>query len=202
MASPPRKSLSSNPPIYLPSHQGGLTADYINIEPASFKETEDGQSFATTTNNTLRSSITYLPPPFPPVGGVDNTAIRQTFAQRHRKSISVVRYLTVLLLLTVCFVAPVVLFGDVEQKKDKKNLRYYVSLWLLITWGCACISNVFINLFPYMFRFVAGWVNPGHVKYWRIFRFMRLSVTLLGAAIGAYVSFVLVSSPIRLSRWC
>ena len=201
MASPHRKPLSSNPPMYLPSHQGGLTTDYINVEPAYFKETGDGQSFTTATNSTSRSSITYLPPPFPPAGRVDNTDGRQTFAQRHRKSIAVIRYLTVMLLVTVCFVAPVVLFGDVKQEKDKKNLRYYLSLWLLITWGCACVSNVFINLFPYVFRFVAGWVNPGHVKYWRIFRFMRLSVTLLGAAVGAYVSFIFVSSSIRSCGW-
>ena len=151
-------------------------------------------TFTTDGGHSLRSSINYLPPPFPPPSATTHSSIRQTFAQRHRKVLAIVKYLVTLIIITVAFATPVAIYRGREKSKDlQKDVRYHLLLWVLISWLSTAISNISITLFPYLFKFIARWVNPGHVKYWRIFRFMRLAVTLLGGAIGTYVSYTYVS---------
>ena len=195
MAFPNYGPSSSNPPLYYPSHEGPVS-EYITIEPISSKETGESQIFGTDGIDTSQPSINYLPPPFPPPGWADKSNSLQPFSQRYRKLIRITKYLIVVAFITAGLATPVLISHYRHTTKERqKDVRYNVYLWLLITWGSACVSNVFINVFPYLFKFVAQVVNPGHVKYWRIFRFLRLAVTVLGATIGSYISFELVSFP-------
>ena len=74
-------------------------------------------------------------------------------------------YLTVILVATALAIAVIVfrtaqLTDDdtLESAYDKqyRQLVFYLFCWLLITWLSACVSDMFILLFPYIFRFVAG----------------------------------------------
>jgi len=129
-------------------------------------------------------------------------------------------YLTIILVATVLAI-PIIVFRQaqltdddtVESAADKqyRQLVFYLFLWLLITWLSACVSDMLILAFPYIFRFVAGqglplnkdiiqwltgissYINPAHQRYWRIFRALRKPVVLLGCISGSYTSFQFVS---------
>ena len=190
-------SSGSNPPRYDASRQGSVSSEYISITPPSLKGNGEPPTFPVDGSNSLHSSINYLPPPFPPPS-VGRSPILQTFSQRHRKAIAIIKYLVILVVVTIAFATPVAIYHIREKTKNlQKDVRYHLLLWTLISWLSAAISNIAITLFPYLFKFIARWVNPGHVKYWRIFRFMRLAVTLLGGAIGMYVSYTYVSFATR-----
>ena len=185
---------SATPPLYYPPYEGPMS-DYITIEPVSFKETEKSRRVGEGRATASQPSINYLPPPFPPPGWVDKPETRQSFSHRHRKLISISKYLFIIAFFTIGFTTPLLVFHYRHTRKERQiNVQYHLCIWLLITWGSACVSNMFINTLPYIFKFLVQWINPGHVKYWRIFRFLRLAVTLLGAAIGSCISFNHVSS--------
>jgi len=124
-----------------------------------------------------------------------------SFGQKFRRINFVVRYAMTVLLIGLPFAIPVAVFCPfaivldpaMAESKQYHNLVYYLFAWLLVTWLCAVVSNIFIRALPHLFRFVAGWVNPVHRKYWRIFRTVRNPVTMVGCVIGSWISFVLVS---------
>jgi hypothetical protein len=74
-------------------------------------------------------------------------------------------YLTVILVATALAI-PIIVFRTAQltdddtlesaQEKQYRQLVFYLFCWFLITWLSACVSDMFILLFPYIFRFVAG----------------------------------------------
>jgi hypothetical protein len=74
-------------------------------------------------------------------------------------------YLTVILVATALAI-PVIVFrtaqltddDTLESAEDKqyRQLVFYLFCWFLVTWLSACVTDMFILLFPYIFRFVAG----------------------------------------------
>ena len=115
----------------------------------------------------------------------------------------IIRYMAVVLLIGIPLMIPPIVFrnsavvtGDHPTASERDhNLVFYLFAWLLTTWLCAVASNVFIRSFPHLFRFVAGWINPAHRKYWRVFRGLRNPVTFVGCAVGSWISFFAVSLP-------
>ena len=191
----PKHAPSSSASSVYTSHPASLVNEYIHIASTPFKGDNKSEMFTEDESVHSRPSLTYLPPPFPPPGYDPSSNAPQPFRQKHRRAIAVARYIFVLILITAGFTAPVVYFtlSKPEETDGVKDLRLPICTWLLASWGFTCVSNILINIFPYAFRLVARWVNPGQVKYWRIFRYMRLAVTLLGGAVGTYCSFVYVS---------
>ncbi|KAK4228633.1 putative Mechanosensitive ion channel [Podospora fimiseda] len=59
----------------------------------------------------------------------------------------------------------------------ERQTVYYIFMWLLATWVCFAVFYVFAMAMPYIFRFVARFVNPAHMRYWRIT--VGLNVALL-----------------------
>ena len=118
-----------------------------------------------------------------------------------RKVGFLIRYLTAIILIGLPLAIPVILFSGDQELQDEtaadrqyRNLVFYIFLWLLVTWLSTCFVNIFTHIFPYIFKFVASYVNSAHKKYWRVFRTMRLPVTLLACAIVGFISFTIVSS--------
>jgi hypothetical protein len=74
-----------------------------------------------------------------------------------------------------------------------KNLGFWICAWVMVTWLSACLFHAASQIFPYLFRYVAKFVNPAHRRYWRVFRFMKWPITLLGCTIGSYISYYFVS---------
>lgn len=73
-------------------------------------------------------------------------------------------FLTVVLVgLALCLPA-IILRNDRSPDLDDpsvedtqyRNLIFYLFLWLTVSWLGACVADMFILAFPYIFRFVAG----------------------------------------------
>ncbi|KAL8349004.1 hypothetical protein RB598_001998 [Gaeumannomyces tritici] len=109
------------------------------------------------------------------------------------------RYFLVVAVVFVALLVPILVTekdGNVDlsdaaavKSKRKSQLIYYVFSWLLVSW----VSFVFFDLvglaLPYMFRFIARYVNPAHQKYWRFLRTMRLPICLTFGIVICFVSF-------------
>jgi hypothetical protein len=77
-----------------------------------------------------------------------------------------VKYFGIVILVAAALAIPIIVFRqsqlneqdtpESEADKQYRQLVFYLFSWFLITWLSACISDMFILLFPYIFRFVAG----------------------------------------------
>ncbi|KAK1622710.1 hypothetical protein BDP81DRAFT_455021 [Colletotrichum phormii] len=75
------------------------------------------------------------------------------------------------------------------QDKQYRNLVYYISLWLEVTWVAAVIFDCLGLGLPYIFRFIARYINSSHQRYWRILKFMRRPICFLGTTIVTFIFF-------------
>lgn len=77
-----------------------------------------------------------------------------------------VKYYLTVILVAMALAIPVIVFrtaqltddDTLESAEDKqyRQLVFYLFCWFLVTWLSACVTDMFILLFPYIFRFVAG----------------------------------------------
>ena len=122
-----------------------------------------------------------------------------------RKVVYVARYLFVVALVALPLLAPLFLFTtdalillDTDDQNDinarnTHNLIFYIFAWLETTWLAAVIVNIIVLALPYVFYFVARYVNSSHRRYWRVFRALKWPVTLTGAVVAAWLAFRFVS---------
>ncbi|RFU81569.1 serine threonine kinase [Trichoderma arundinaceum] len=115
-----------------------------------------------------------------------------------------VRYAFVFLIIFVALLIPILIFrkdADVDddatiedvRAKQYGNLVFYICLWLEITWVFAIFFDIVGLALPYLFRFIARYVNSAHQRYWRVFKFMRRPICFLGTTIitfGIFTAFV------------
>ncbi|MCJ1395166.1 hypothetical protein MMC18_008047 [Xylographa bjoerkii] len=103
------------------------------------------------------------------------------------------RYIVVVVFVTVVLAIPIIVTGRQLTNGNSGNysqvLVFYLFLWLLTSWIIGCGFNIFWRSFPYLFWWIAGFVNPAHQKYWRVFRNLNIPVTFLGAMIFAWIAF-------------
>ena len=194
-----RASRGSLPRYSMPG-SGGLS-DELFINPGSLPVKEAG-GFESLQTDYQAESSNYMPPPFPLPSWSESQEVRQSFFRRHKKLIGWIAYCFLICAITAGLIYPIVAFRETEAWTEEetpeishKQLVFHIFLWLLTSWGCLIFSNICINIFPHAFRIVAGLVNPGQQKYWRIFRFMKMGVTCLGGAVGTYASWAIVSLP-------
>lgn len=81
--------------------------------------------------------------------------------------------------------------------KQYKSLGFWISTWILASWLSACLFHALAQIFPYIFRFVSKYINPAHRRYWKVFRFMKWPITILGCTIGSYIAYYFV----RMIQW-
>lgn len=72
--------------------------------------------------------------------------------------LTVVLVATALAILIIVFQAQLIDNDTVESATDKqyRQVVFYLFLWLLIIWLSACVLDMSILAFPYIFRFVVG----------------------------------------------
>ncbi|KAK4168196.1 putative Mechanosensitive ion channel [Cladorrhinum sp. PSN259] len=75
-------------------------------------------------------------------------------------------------------------------QKDRQTV-YYIFLWLLATWICFAIFYMFASALPYIFRFVARFVNPAHMRYWRVIRTLKRPVCIIGVVSCSFVAYAI-----------
>jgi hypothetical protein len=130
----------------------------------------------------------------------------KTVGQRFPNFVFAVRYLFVILIVGVPLAVPMIIYWNISEsdalENVQKNLIFYLFTWFEFSWISAIIFNLFWRAFPYIFRFVAGYVNPAHQKYWRVFRSMLFPFTVLFSVIFLFLFFSVVSGqiPIELDR--
>lgn len=118
-----------------------------------------------------------------------------------------VKWLSVTILISVIISIPMIVLKDTLGESGTtdleiikkffenqwKNLCFWIFAWLLVSWLSACVFHAFASVFPYIFRYVARYINAAHGRYWRVFNFMKWPVTLLGCTIGSYTGYGFVS---------
>ena len=174
----------------------GLASDYINVGPPPTNDIK--QEEYQTQVGSSRSSINYLPPPFPPPG-FNEEEVKPSFWKRHGHHIKWTLGFVTMVLICAALLYPVFKFRTTEQWTEEetpemsdRQMQYHIFLWLFISWINLLFWWVVASAFPHVFRFVAGFVNPGQQKYWHIFRYMNAAITLLGGSIGLYIAYVIV----------
>ncbi|KAJ6437312.1 serine threonine protein kinase [Purpureocillium lavendulum] len=112
-----------------------------------------------------------------------------------------VRYAIVVVVVFVGLLIPVIVYSadaiaedeepspEVIEATQYRNLVFYLCLWLEITWIAAVLSDLFGLGLPYLFRFIARYVNSSHQRYWRIFKFMRRPICFLVTTMISFVFF-------------
>ena len=90
------------------------TDEFINIDGSASKEATAYRGMSGPEPSSIRSSITYLPPPFPPPAISYEEETRLPFMQRYRRLLRVIVYLFVLLAVTAGLTVPVVLYYQDE----------------------------------------------------------------------------------------
>ncbi|KAK2058302.1 putative serine/threonine-protein kinase [Colletotrichum caudatum] len=110
------------------------------------------------------------------------------------------RYASIVVVVFVAFLVPVITLADdadiseestpqAIEAKRYQNLVFYICLWLEVTWIGAVGSDLLGLGLPYLFRFMARYLNSAHQRYWRVFKFMRRPVGFLGTTLVTYIFF-------------
>ena len=86
--------------------------------------------------------------------------------------------------------ATTVVKDNVNKDRIWNNFYFYLSAWLVCTWLSACFGHLFSFFLPYLFRWIAKYVNPAHRRYWKIFRRLKWPFTFLFGALGCLAGFV------------
>ena len=120
----------------------------------------------------------------------------------------VLRYLFIVAVVAVPFLVPLILYNTdatilIDDPNDQNQINasnfhnqvFYIFAWLETTWLAAVASNIIVLALPYVFFFVARYVNSSHRRYWRALRTLKWPFTFTGAIIAAYISFEFVSLP-------
>jgi hypothetical protein len=119
------------------------------------------------------------------------------FSSRSRRLLWALQFALTVIIVSVPLMVPMILFSgdrvldddDTLEKRQYRQLVFYLFSWLLASWLGGCVSYAFALAFPYLFRFVARYVNPAHQRYWRVMRIMKRPITLVGLIIASYISF-------------
>ncbi|KAK3315965.1 hypothetical protein B0H66DRAFT_478619 [Apodospora peruviana] len=77
----------------------------------------------------------------------------------------------------------------IDPVAENRQLLFFIFAWLLTTWLGLCVSYGLGSALPYIFRFIARYVNPAHVRYWRIFRVLRRPITLAGFLTSSFLAY-------------
>ncbi|KAL1840933.1 hypothetical protein VTJ49DRAFT_7592 [Mycothermus thermophilus] len=80
-------------------------------------------------------------------------------------------------------------YFEAFDAQQRRFLVYYIFGWLLISWLGLAFCYALGTVLPYMFRFVARYVNPAHARYWRIFRTLRRPICITGLITASYIGF-------------
>ena len=173
----------------------GLAGDYINVGPSTMDESKQEPEYAST-----RSSAHYQPPPYPPPDLIRSSDDNQSTWQRHGHRIKLFFGLAIMVGVAAALVIPVIALRPTEDwteeetpAQSKKQLDFHIYVWLFISWTNLLLWFFLAIMFPYIFKFIFGFLNPGKAKYWHMFRLMRTAITFLGASIGCYIAYIIVS---------
>lgn len=192
-------------PRYMPSPQDGKTDEFINNHPhpaviqipektVLVVESESSSMIPTS------QSFQALPAIHSEAAHESDSSLnRQGFSQRFPILAFAARFSAVVVIIGFPLALPVIITGRLLANGSNdysQTLVYSLFLWLLYSWIIACAFNLFWRAFPYLFWWIASFVNPAHQKYWRVFRTLTLPVTLLGATIFCWVVFSGVRNPL------
>ena len=182
--------------------QGGLAQDYITVGHTADEKTRSQPGWAPSEQH--EPAPDYMAPSFmtPPSWSRDEQ--KAPFIQRHRSAIGWIIYVTFILAggaglgYLVWTSREKELWTQEETPEmSERMLKHHVYLSLTSSFASFVGSNLLITVFPYIFRAIAPLINPGHKKYWKIFRFLKSAVTVLGGAIGTYIPYTVVRPQIQ-----
>ncbi|KAK4038541.1 Mechanosensitive ion channel protein 8 [Parachaetomium inaequale] len=74
--------------------------------------------------------------------------------------------------------------GDIDafMAQQTRQVVYYIFGWLLLSWLGLAVCFALGTILPY--------VNPAHMRYWRILRTLRRPICIVGLVTFSYIGFV------------
>ncbi|KAK4654983.1 hypothetical protein QC762_405790 [Podospora pseudocomata] len=115
-----------------------------------------------------------------------------------------IRFLIIFGFVGIILAIPVIVIGnkDIIKKEDalddeqffaqrSEKTVYYIFVWLLVTWVCFAITYIFASALPFIFRLVARYVNPAHMRYWRIIRTLRRPICIFVTICCSYIAYII-----------
>ena len=196
---------SSSTTRYMPSPQHGEPDDFVDHASHSIGHQPSEKPMlsvnceAPSSNTSQQNLRTPQKESYNGGDGLQSSTRNLGFGHRFPLLTFAARYTAVVLLVTVILAIPIIATSRTVIHGNSGNysqvLVYYLFLWLLTSWLVGCACNLFWRAFPYLFWWIASFVNPAHQKYWRVFRRLNLPMTLLGSMIFAWIAFVGVGLP-------
>ncbi|KAK1474842.1 hypothetical protein CCUS01_05468 [Colletotrichum cuscutae] len=166
-------------------------SDQASPEHHTMKNWVETKASPAAEGHQIPENIDAPPLPLPPI-----------VVAQHRKRLVwwAVRYCVIVVVIFVAFLIPLfTLSNDPDladdstpqsiQDKQYRNLVFYISLWLEVTWVAAVFFDLLGLGLPYLFRFLARYINSSHQRYWRILKFMRRPICFLGTTIVTFIFF-------------
>ena len=147
-----------------PSYRSTQSDDYVTVGRETLEKSEKSRSYGKRALREQVDATEYRPPPFPPPAQAVKVEEHTSLWQRYRKAIAILQYVTILFCIGVVLAVPVVLYhedayGSDWDDDEQNNTKYYIFLFLLIGWTSGSLANLFANILPYLFRWVAKYVS-------------------------------------------
>lgn len=107
----------------------------------------------------------------------------------------ITRYLLYVVPIAVLIAVPLALGATIFPDARIVNMTmFHFSLWLMITWCSLWLSKLVAQFIPFLFQFLCGVVSPGTRKYSAILTNLEIPLSLVGWAVAALVSWVILSN--------
>lgn len=125
---------------------------------------------------------------------------KQPLRDRHKSVFKVIQRVIAFLFVAALLAIPIIVTADAREPDDasnkvrqNRNLIFYIFVMLENIWACAGVFYLIALVLPYLFRFVAHYVNPAHERYWRTLVILRLPLVVLFTIISGYICLTIVS---------
>ncbi|KAI6467622.1 hypothetical protein MCOR17_004386 [Pyricularia oryzae] len=185
LMTPPHHQQNTHPPSFASSTAmpTPMFGDFVlhghdNFGAAAEEEDED-HALDREKEEAAENPVTEPEPELPP-------PVKQH--QRRKMVFYALRYFLIVAVVAVLLVVPVIVKqndaeidltdSDAVRRLKKDQVVFWTFIWLSISWLGFVLFDLIGLALPYLFRFVARYVNPAHQKYWRFLRVVRRPICL------------------------
>ncbi len=94
----------------------------------------------------------------------------------------------------IIFAIPMIIYdtSSYDSMIGKERI-FWLFVWLEVSWVSFWVSLMAVDLFPFMYRFVMGFINPCFRKYWSCLKALRFPLALTIWGVVSLIMFDVVS---------
>ncbi|TLS31338.1 hypothetical protein PpBr36_02569 [Pyricularia pennisetigena] len=184
LMTPPHHQQNTHPPSFasstaMPTPMFGDFVLHRNDNFGAAGEEDEDHALDVEKEEAAENPVTEPEPELPP-----------PVKQHHRQNMVfyALRYLSIVVVVTGLLMVPVFVKrneaeidltdSDAVKRLKKDQAVFWTFVWLVASWLGFVLFDLIGLMLPYLFRFVARYVNPAHQKYWRFLRVVRRPICL------------------------